>query len=55
MTHRLLVGGELVLFGPTGVRHLFDEDEGFTAREVLEALAAVGVTTAKGNVLRRSP
>lgn len=38
MTHRLIKGGELVLYGPVGMIDWWS-DEGFSATEVLEALA----------------
>ncbi len=40
MTHRLIVGGEILLYGDVG--DLWGDGSGFTDREVLEALAAVG-------------
>jgi ATP-dependent protease ClpP protease subunit len=40
MTHRLLVGGELVLYGDVG--DMWGDGSGFTGREVIEALAEHG-------------
>ena len=37
MTHKLIKGGKLNLFGPVGFRD--SEGEGFTVRDVAEALA----------------
>ncbi len=39
MPSRLIVNGELVLFGTVGMVSFFDEDDGFTAIEVQRALA----------------
>lgn len=39
MPHRLILNGELVLFGVVGMPSFFEEDEDFTARDVLAALA----------------
>lgn len=38
MAHRLIRDGALVLYGPVGFPAWFEEDEGFTASEVLAAL-----------------
>ncbi|WAJ26861.1 ClpP-like prohead protease/major capsid protein fusion protein [Antarcticirhabdus aurantiaca] len=40
MAHRLLVGGELVLYGDVG--RMWYDDDGFTATDVMEALAEFG-------------
>lgn len=40
MTHRLIVDGELVLYGPVGFFDFWDED-GFTAADVVNALAEI--------------
>lgn len=40
MAHRLLVGGELVLYGDVG--RIWYDDDGFTATDVMEALAEFG-------------
>jgi ATP-dependent protease ClpP protease subunit len=40
MTHRLIVGGDLVLFGDVG--DMWGDGSGFTAQDVLEALAEIG-------------
>ncbi|MDP2358647.1 MAG: Clp protease ClpP [Beijerinckiaceae bacterium] len=40
MTHRLIVGGDLVLFGDVG--DMWGDGSGFKAQDVLEALAEIG-------------
>lgn len=59
MTHRLIVGGELVLYGDVG--DMWGDGSGFTAREVVEALAELGpgditvrINSGGGNVFEGS-